>query len=191
MTAPRWAVAAALALPVLLLAACANGNTPETTPTTPSPATAVPTSPAPTPSGDASGVPGDEPTCETIIPASIVADYEEVGWTAQAEAFRIGGIEIPGGIQCTWGDYSVATDHVAIYGWAPIDAAQQDEAQTELLRSGWRREEGDGGFYITESAETAIAPDEDGYGFTYFFGDGWVTFADTKQSTILVEWPTR
>src|SRR3546814_11932299 len=98
MTAPRWAAAATLALPVLLLAACANGNTPETTPTTPSPATAVPTSPAPTPGGDATGVPGEDPTCETIIPASNVADSEEVGWTAQAAEFRISGIKIPGAI---------------------------------------------------------------------------------------------
>lgn len=183
----RPAAVVALALSLTALAACSTPNAPETTPTTPPPPTAVPTSPAPTPSGDAAD-PG-EPSCETIIPAATVADFEKVGWTAQADVFRIGGTEVAGGIQCTWGDYSVATDHVQIFGWAPIGRAQAEEAQSELLRTGWRREEGEGGFYVTESPETAIAPDEDGYGLTYFFGDGWVTLADTKQTLVLVEWP--
>jgi hypothetical protein len=190
MRVARVAAAAALVLPLVLLVSCAGREAPETTPTTPAPGTAVPTSPAPTPS-DGLAAPPDDPTCETIIPASTVADFEEVGWTAQATTFRIGAIEITDGIQCTWGDYSVATDHVQVFGWAPLDDAEVDEAQAELVRSGWRREEGDDGVYITESAETAMAPDEDGYGFTYFFGEGFVTLADTKQSLLLVEWPPR
>lgn len=182
--------AAALLLPVLLLAACSSPDTPQTTPTTPAPGTAVPTSPAPTPS-DGDAAPSDEPTCETILPAATVADFEDQGWTARAEPFRIGTIEIAEGIQCTWGDYSVATDHVQVYGWAPLAADEVDDAQSELLDSGWRREEGEDGVYITESAETVMAPDDNGYGFTYFFGDGFVTLADTKQTLVLVEWPPR
>jgi hypothetical protein len=185
----RPAAIVALVVPLMLIAACSTPDTPEVTPTTPPPVTTAPSSPAPTPSGGGAGANPDEPTCETIIPAATVADFEEAGWTVQADVFRIGGLEIADGIECTWGDFSVATDHVQIYGWAPIDRPQADAAQAELLRSGWRREEGEGGFYITESTETAIAPDEDGYGLTYFFGDGWVTLADTKQTLVLVEWP--
>ncbi|QEW03468.1 hypothetical protein [Microbacterium lushaniae] len=189
MRIPRLVTSLAIAVPLVLLAGCANENTPQTTPTTPGPPTSVPTSPAPTPSGDGADVDPTEPTCETIVPAGVVAEFEKVGWSAQAQPFRIGGIEIPGGIQCTWGDYSVATDHVQIYGWAPIEDAQIQRAQSELIGSGWRREEGEGGFYVTESTDTVIAPDENGYGFTYFFSDAWVTMADTKQGLVLVEWP--
>ncbi|MCK6065689.1 MULTISPECIES: hypothetical protein [Microbacterium] len=191
MRIPRLVTSLAIAVPLVLLAGCANETTPETTPTTPAPPTAVPTSPAPTPSGDGSGTDPSEPTCETIVPAGVVDEFQKVGWSAQPQPFRIGGIEIPGGIQCTWGDYSVATDHVQIFGWAPIEDAQIERAQSELIGSGWRREEGEDGFYVTESADTVIAPDENGYGFTYFFSDTWVTMADTKQGLVLVEWPPR
>lgn len=183
------ALAAALAAPVVLLAGCGAEEPVETVPTTAVPST-VATSPAPSPSSTID--PDDaEPTCETIIPASTVADYEEVGWTAKADVFRIGGTEVPGGIQCTWGDYSVATDHVQVYGWAPIDEQEADQAQADLISEGWRREDVDSGTYITESADSAIATDDQGYGFTYFFGDGFVTLADTKQSLLLIDWPAR
>lgn len=114
-----------------------------------------------------------------------------MGWTAQADVFRIGGTEVPGGIQCTWGDYTVATDHVQVFGWAPIDDSDAEAAEQQLVSEGWRREEGNGGVYVTESAESAIATDEDGYGFTYFFGDGFVKVSDTKQGLILIEWPPK
>ena len=39
------------------------------------------------------------------------------------------------------------------------------------------------------STDTAVATDDEGYGLTYLFGDGWVKYADTKQSIALVEWP--
>lgn len=185
----RAGITVGLAAVALVLAGCA-GEPVETTPTTAPAPTAIPTTPAPTASADPDAAP-DAPTCETIIPAATVEDFESVGWSVQSDEFRIGGTEVPGGIHCTWGDYSVATDHVQIFGWAPIEAAQAGEAQDELLASGWRREEGDGGFYVTEAPESAIATDEDGYGFTYFFGDGWVKLADTKQSLVLVEWPPR
>ncbi|MFJ6652117.1 hypothetical protein ACIQLJ_04880 [Microbacterium sp. NPDC091313] len=190
MTRPRaLALAAALATSVVLLAGCGSQDPVETVPTTPAPPTAVATSPAPSPSSTAAA--DADPTCETIIPESTVADYEEVGWTAQADVFRIGGTEVPGGIQCTWGDYSVATDHVQVYGWAPIDEDEADQSMSSLISEGWRREDGDAGTYITESADSAIATDAEGYGFTYFFGDGFVTLADTKQSLLLIDWPAR
>ena len=45
------------------------------------------------------------------------------------------------------------------------------------------------GLIVTESSETTVATDEDGYGLTYLFGDGWVKYADTKQGLLLVRWP--
>ena len=51
------------------------------------------------------------------------------------------------------------------------------------------REDAAEGVYVTESPETAIATDEEGYGMTYLFGDGWVKLADTKQGLLLIEWP--
>jgi hypothetical protein len=181
--------AALLAASILALAGCGN-DAPETVPTELPSATAAPSSPAPTASGGASDSPSAEPACDTIIPGDTVADFEELGWSAKSEPFRAGAVEIDGGISCTWGDYSVATDHVQIYGWAPADEATQDAAVAELVGSGWIREDSEDGIYVTENPEWAIAPDDEGYGITYLFGDGWVTLADTKQSLVLVEWPT-
>jgi hypothetical protein len=171
----------------LVLAACSSG--PETTPTEMPQPTAVPSSPGPTPTATETAE-ASEPTCDTIIPESTVADYAEVGWTSRSEPLRVGSIELDGGITCTWGDYSVATDHVQIYGWAPITETEVDAAIAELVSSGWTREDEADGVYMTESADTAIGTDEEGYGLTYLFGDGWVKFADTKQSLLLVIWPT-
>ncbi|WP_125132197.1 hypothetical protein [Microbacterium sp. 10M-3C3] len=185
-------IAAAALAPALALtlAACGAENKPDTVPTTLAPPTAVATSPAPSPTRT-TATPDADPACETILPEDTVADFEQVGWTAQADVFRIGGTEVPGGIQCTWGDYTVATDHVQVFGWAPIDDSDAEAAEQQLVSEGWRREEGNGGVYVTESAESAIATDEDGYGFTYFFGDGFVKVSDTKQGLILIEWPPK
>lgn len=130
-----------------------------------------------------------EVSCLSILPEATVADFEQIGWSSKEEPFYVGGTQLEGGLQCTWGDYSVATDHVQIFGWAPITAAEAREAQQELVAGGWRREEAPDGVYITESEETAIATDAAGYGITYLFGDGWVTLADTKQGLVLVDRP--
>ena len=58
-----------------------------------------------------------------------------MGWTARAEPFRIGELEVAGGVQCIWGDFTTATDHVQIYGWAPISADDADQAQNALKRT--------------------------------------------------------
>jgi hypothetical protein len=187
----RLATAVLLLLaPAILLAACSDPS-PNTTPTDVPGATAVPATPAPSATTAPSDTPIPDPTCETIIPEGTVDDYAEVGWTPKSEAFRIGGREIPDGVLCTWGDYSVATDLVQVYGWAPLDEAEADDAIEELVASGWRREDDGAGVYVTESEDTVINPDPEGYGFTYYFGDGWVKFADTKQTIVLVEWPPR
>ena len=179
-------VATAVLASAIVLAGC--GGSPAPVGTSPEPS-AAPTSPAPTESVEPVETTAADPSCDTIIPEDTVADFADAGWTVQSQPFRAGSIELAGGIQCTWGDYTVATDHVQIFGWAPIDDAQTEDAIDELVASGWRREEGDGGVYVTESAETAIATDEDGYGLTYFFTEGSVEMADTKQSLLLVEWP--
>ena len=140
--------------------------------------------PAPT----ESRAPAGDPTCETIIPASTVEDFDSVGWTARAEPFRIGEIEVDGGVQCIWGDFTTATDHVQIYGWAPISADQAVDAQDALEAQGWKVEETGEGTFVTESADTTVATDDQGYGLTYLFGDGWVKYADTKQGLLLVTW---
>jgi hypothetical protein len=172
---------------VLLLAACTAQSAPG--PTSTPAATVAPSASTPTPAPSVSASSTAEATCESILPSATVADFEKVGWTAKEETFHVGATELEDGIQCTWGDYSVASDHVLIYGWAPITETQADVAMDELLESGWRREDSADGIYVTESADTAIAPDEDGYGITYLFGDGWVTVSDTKQGLVLVERP--
>lgn len=186
-TLSRFSAAALLAASVALIAACsapaepAESSAPSGAPT--------PTTPAPTAEPVETSAPAGDPTCETIIPASTVEDFEGLGWSVKADPFRAGSTELEGGVQCTWGDYTVATDHVQIFGWAPITEDEADSAQAELVSSGWSRESTDTGIYVTESEETALATDAEGYGLTYLFGEGWVKYADTKQGLLLVEWP--
>ena len=66
--------------------------------------------------------PDADPTCQTIIPAATATDFADTGLTAREDPFYIAGILLPDGIQCTWGDQSVASDQVQVYGWAPITA---------------------------------------------------------------------
>ena len=187
MIRTRSSLAAALVLTATLLAttACAGPAPEAAAPQTPTP---LATSPTPTPSPTQSAAPVGDPTCETIIPAATVEDFDSVGWTARAETFRIGELEIPEGVQCVWGDFTTATDHVQIYGWAPISADDAVDAQNALVAQGWSREETPEGLIVTESAETTVATDDQGYGLTYLFGDGWVKYADTKQGLLLVTW---
>ncbi len=66
----------------------------------------------------------------------------------------------------------------------PADA---ERAREGLEDEGWRSEESAQGVYVTEDPQYAMSTDEDGYGMTYLFGDGWVKVADTKQGLLLVE----
>lgn len=174
----------------LTLSACSAAAEPETTPTPKPTETAAP-SPEPTSTPTATPEPeetaGAAPTCETIIAPSTVAALSEHGWTHQEKEFRLGADVIEGGIQCVWGDFTVASDHVQVFGWAPIDQPASSAAQQKLFAEGWQRADSDGHVYITENPDFAIAVDEDGFGMTYEFGDGWVKVADTRRSLILVE----
>ncbi len=190
MTLPFRRLGAVFVLSVLAVTAtgCA---TPQPEPTSSASAAApapAPSSPSPTPDTEESSAPIAAPTCDTIISEDIVSDFESIGWTALADDLRIGE-DFSGGVQCMWGDFSTVSDHVQIFGWAPITTDEAHTAQDALLQEGWTREDGSGGVYITESPETAVAPDDDGYGITYFFGDGYVIVADTKQGLLLIEWP--
>jgi len=189
MTALRRSILASLSLATASVALAACVAAPAATPTTPPPSSSETAPPVASPTPSASATSNADATCASILPAPTVADFEDLGWTAQEGPFYAGGTELSDGIQCTWGDYSVATDHVQIYGWAPITESQAATAKNELLSGGWRGEESEDGLYVTESAETAIATDGEGYGITYLFGDGWVTIADTKQGLLLIERP--
>jgi hypothetical protein len=193
MTSPLTRLAAVLAIAstALLASACAP-PAPESAPVPSETAgAAAPESPAPepdaTPSPDVAS--SDEPTCDTIISPTTAADFDSLGWTALADSFVVASVALPDGIQCVWGDFSTATDNVQIFGWAPITQEQAETAANELTAEGWMREESDEGVYVTENPETAFSVDDQGYGLTYLFGDGWVKYADTKQGIVLVEWP--
>lgn len=188
MTRPLSLFGAALTITGTLLLASACASTPQapTDAQTPVPNA---TSPTPTPEPTADAEPSAAPTCETIISPSLISEFEDAGLTVKSEAFRIGELVIDEGVQCTWGNFNVASDHVQIYGWAPITATEAKNAEAELLAAGWRRETSPDGVIISESTDTTISPDAQGYGLTYLFGDGWVKHADTKQSLILITWP--
>jgi hypothetical protein len=192
MLPPRHRTGAAIVVALaaaFLVTACAAGPSPapqstETTAGTPTPPEPEPSA---TPTSDAAG---EEPTCETLIGADVVADFESIGWTARAEDLYIGETSLDSGLQCVWADFSKpAGDHLQMFGWGTITAEDAAESQTWLLDQGWVREESEEGVYITTPKGTAIVVDDDGYGMTYLFGDGWVKFADTKQGLLLIEWP--
>lgn len=190
MTRPVARLGALVALVGAAVFVTACSSAPQGAPEPTQTVSAEPVSP-PEPSADASPAAptaGDDPTCETIIPAATVEALEDVGWTSRAQPFFIGNTELIGGIQCVWGDFTTATDHVQVYGWAPISASVADDVAQELVTEGWIRESAEQGFIITESENTALATDADGYGLSYLFGDGWVKYADTKQGLLLVIW---
>ena len=193
MFTPLARVGAALVLVLSATLATACSSTPPPAPESTNGGDATPsTAPEAAPSAEPTVAPvtTEDPACDTIISDAIVADFASVGWTARADPFYVGELEIPEGLKCVWADFAgQAGDHVRIFGWAPIAEDAADDAQDELVAQGWVRENSAEGVYVTESPETTIAVDENGYGMTYLFGDGWVMLADTKQGLVLIEWP--
>lgn len=179
------AAAGALVL-LVALTACGAPAGPQASPTS----DAVRPSPAPSPEPVSSSVPETpgELTCESMISAGTVSVFTDMGWTAQSKEFVVGGVALTDGLLCFWADYSVASDHGQLYGWAALSPEEAAEAQAGLLDEGWKREDGTDGVYFTEDPQYAMGLDDDGYGMTYLFGDGWVRFADTRQGLILIEW---
>lgn len=184
---PRFPSAAAGALLLALaLTACAAPDAPAASP----PPTAAPSAVA-SEQPAASPVPteSDAPlTCESMISTGTVQALTDAGWTARPTAFVIGDVELTAGMLCFWADYSVGSDHGQLYGWSEITADEAAKAQSTLIAAGWSREDGPAGTYLTEDPKYSMGTDDEGYGMTYLFGDGWVKLADTKQSLLLIEW---
>ncbi len=186
---PRIVSASAGVLLLLAaLTACAGPSEPRSSPTadsaTPTPTVSAPRAGSPSPDPTAAEI-----TCESMISVGTVNALADAGWTAQTKEFVVGGVELTDGLLCFWADYTVGSDHGQLYGWAALDDAEAAAAQAGLLEEGWKREDGPDGIYFTEDPRYAMGTDEDGYGMTYLFGDGWVRLADTRQGLILIEWP--
>lgn len=185
---PRITPATIAAL-LLALSLSACSGTPEAT------ASPKPEAPKPTPQASVQPVdtpapemPSPEPACDTIVSEGTVKALTDEGWTFEEKEFVIGDVTLADGLLCFWADYTVASDHGQLYGWSAITPEDATRAQSALLGSGWRREDGADGIYITEDPQYAMGTDDAGYGMTYLFGDGWVKFADTRQGLILIEW---
>ena len=185
---PRtMSAAAGVLLLVTALSACAAPEPgPSSTPDAGDTRSSQSPAPASSPTPQAAE---EELTCESMISDGTVAALADAGWTAETKEFVAGGVELSEGLLCFWADYSVGSDHGQLYGWSAIDDADAATAQAALLSEGWKREDGPDGVYFTEDAQYAMGTDEDGYGMTYLFGDGWVRLADTRQGLILIEWP--
>jgi hypothetical protein len=184
------ALAAVVLTATVLLTACDGSAEPATPAATDIAPTPTETAPEPSATPEPEPAASEDPTCETLIGASIVANFESVGLSSLAEPFFIADREIAEGIQCAWADFEgPGGDHGQMFGWAPISEKDAADAQADLIDQGWLREDGPEGVYITESPDTTISTDADGYGMTYLFGEGWVKLADTKQGLLLIEWP--
>ncbi len=184
---PRPALLTALVASALIAVGCASTPEPEATATSVSSPSATAET-KPTPTATSSTTP-KKPTCETLVGSEVVDDFTAKGWTAREEPFVIGDVELEDGISCTWADYSGATANLLTFAWAPITDAETTKAQRALDSAGWIREKGDTGTYVTEDPATAMTTDAEGYGLTYLFGDGWVTFSDTRQGLMLIQRP--
>ncbi len=191
MTSPRRPLLAASAAltAVLALAGCSSTAGPDAAPSVAATATGPAIDAPATTATPKSETEAPAPTCENIIPQATADDFASLGWSYQQEPLRIGATALDDGIQCKWGDQNVASDRVQIFGWAPIDDAAAAAAEKELTASGWKVEREDEGTYVTENPEWLGGRGVDGYGLTYLFGDGWVKFADTRQSLLLIDSP--
>lgn len=127
------------------------------------------------------------PSCDTLITPDTVAALKKQGWVSQQRDFSFGPNVVPGGLLCLWAEADTASDHGLLYGWAPISASDAVAREAQLVSSGWILEDSDRGVYVTADPRTTLSRDEEGYGITYLFGDGWVTVSDTKQGLVLIQ----
>ncbi|WP_217183669.1 hypothetical protein [Streptomyces sp. AC495_CC817] len=182
---PFAAIVALVAAAVL--AGCSGAPDTATTPTPKSTEPAAEATPD-TVETQAPETPDAELTCDTLISDGAVKALTDTGWTAEPRDFAIGDVVLNDGLLCLWADYSVVSDHGQLYGWSPISGDDAAAAQSWLLAQGWIRENGAEGTYFTEDPQYSLSTDENGYGTTYLFGDGWVKLSDTKQGLILIDW---
>lgn len=167
-----------------MLAGCTTPSAPAETPAASGPA---PSSPVASPSAEASAPALPDPTCENIIGAASFEELEGSGWQYEQRPFTAGTVEIPDGISCVWTNANEPGGNIVVFGWAPVTAEEAESAEESLTDQGYTREEGDGGVYLTEDPNFALTVDEEGYGMTYFFGDGYVHLADVKQGLPVIE----
>ncbi|KJQ53050.1 hypothetical protein [Microbacterium sp. SA39] len=179
------AAAAGLIALATLTACAAPAEAPAPTPSRSATQTPAAVAPVGTPEPSATSA---EISCESMISAGTVDALSKAGWTAQPKEFVIGDVELTEGLLCFWADYSVGSDHGQLYGWSPLTEENAATAQTALVAGGWQREDGPEGVYFTEDPQYSMGTDDEGYGMTYLFGDGWVKLADTKQGLVLIEW---
>lgn len=190
MASSRLLPSVALVAISLLLAGCAtpSESVPTRAPVTtaPTPTTTSGSEPTPTASATAGA---SSVTCDSLVSADILADLTTQGWTYREEPFTVGDVTIDDGVQCMWADFTTASGNLLLFGWAPITTDDAAAAQENLVAQGWTVEQASDGVYVTEDASQAPTVDENGYGMTYEFGDGWVTMSDTKQNLLLIERP--
>ena len=130
----------------------------------------------------------EDVTCENMLSAETVDTFESTGWTVREDPFVILDLELPDGTACTWGAFGSPTnDDLVLFGWSPITAADATATQAALEAEGWLREDVSGGVMITEDPTLALRLDDEGYGMTYLFGDGWVEVSDTRQGLDLID----
>lgn len=182
----RRSRSAAVALSTIALIALAGCSAPAPEDTA-APPDAVPSSPVATPQETASEPALPDPTCENIIRQASLEELQSQGWQYQQEPFVIGDDQIDGGVSCTWTNAAEPGGNVLQFGWAPLTAEETTTAERGLERQGWIREQGTDGVYLTEDPAFALNLDADGYGMTYFFGEGYVQVADVKQGLVIVE----
>lgn len=122
-----------------------------------------------------------------MLSPETVDTFTATGWTVREDPFVVLDLELPDGTACTWGDFASPTnDDLVLFGWSPIADADADATEAALEAEGWLREDDDQGVLITEDPELALRVDDEGYGVTYLFGDGWVKVSDTRQGLDLI-----
>lgn len=180
--AARSGISLAIVVGTLGAAGCAPGATP---PAGPDPTAPQPTASAPVP---APTIAPEDVTCENMLEDATVDSFQATGWTVREDPFVILDLELPTGTACTWGDFSSPTnDDLVLFGWAPITTVDAAEIQAALVSEGWLREETGTGVIVTEDPAFALRLDDEGYGMTYLFGDGWVEVSDTRQGLDLID----
>ncbi|MFL0566277.1 hypothetical protein ACH0CG_10985 [Microbacterium sp. 179-I 1D1 NHS] len=167
---------------VVLLSACAPGTAPGAGGSSHTPQASATTGPAP------AQIDPDDVTCENMLSPDTVETFGSTGWTVREDPFVILDLELPKGIACTWGDFSSPTnDDLILFGWSPISEADASAAEAALEAEGWLRKDDPRGTMITEDPSSALRLDDQGYGMTYLFRNGWVEVSDTRQGLDLID----
>lgn len=168
---------------VLTLAACTS-PAPEGGTEIPS---SAPSSPVAEPAPSASNPTLPDPTCENILSGAGFTELEAAGWEYASGPFPLGEAELDGGVSCTWTNPAEPGGNILTFGWAPITVDEATTAQQQLEAEGWIVETEGDEVYVTEDPAFALTVDEDGYGVTYLFGEGFVQLADVKQGLLVIQ----